>query len=60
MLGLEASADEAGRLFDSLDDDGSGTLDYHELKAKLRRFRREDSSPSRSLSIFFKDHGPGP
>ena len=35
MLGLRASRDEIDELFDSLDQDGSGTIEYHELKDLL-------------------------
>ena len=35
-LGLKASEEEIGRLFDALDKDGGGTLDGHELKHALK------------------------
>ena len=35
-LGLKASVEEIGRLFDALDKDGGGTLDGHELKHALK------------------------
>jgi Ca2+-binding EF-hand superfamily protein len=37
MLGFHASRDTCGALFDSLDDDGSGTLEFSELHKKLMR-----------------------
>ena len=37
MLGLHASRDVCGTLFDSLDEDGSGTLEFAELRAKIKR-----------------------
>ena len=35
MLGLRASGDEIDELFDSIDQDNSGTIEYHELKDYL-------------------------
>ena len=48
MLGLRASRDEIDELFDSLDQDGSGTIEYHELKDYL------ESEANATLKLFQK------
>lgn len=37
LLGMQLDAHSADELFDSLDDDGSGQLEYRELRKKLRK-----------------------
>ena len=36
MLGIRCKKEQADALFDSLDDDGSGELEYNEMKRHLR------------------------
>ena len=64
MLGLRASGDEIDELFDSIDQDNSGTIEYHELKdyleseanATLKLFQK---SPLLAGNAHEKDEPPG-
>ena len=37
MLAIDAAPEDADKLFDHLDADGGGSIDYNELKRGLRR-----------------------
>ena len=50
-LGVEASAEEAGRLFDEFDKDGGGTIEYAELNSLLRRRVESPPKPIRPHAV---------
>ena len=62
MLGLRASRDEIDELFDSLDQDGSGTIEYHELKDLLEseaNAKEFPKSPLLARNAHEEDEPPG-
>ena len=62
MLGLRASRDEIDELFDSLDQDNSGTIEYHELKDLLEseaNAKEFPKSPLLARNAHEEDEPPG-
>lgn len=49
-LGLEGGADELDELFDSLDEDGGGTLDLDEMKHALRTLQEHAQTQDKDLT----------
>jgi hypothetical protein len=49
MLGLRASRDEIDDVFDSIDQDGSGSIEYHELKDLLEAEANQKEFPKSPL-----------
>ena len=50
QLGLQLSAATVDELFDTFDVDGSGHLEYHELKKKLRKIAAAESAAAKAAA----------
>ena len=53
-IGLQAEAEEIDELFNSLDDDGGGTLDLSEIKAALKVLKEESEQADKEVTILRK------